>query len=460
MNNAYGDFQTPPDLALETVKHVLAGKEYDTIVEPACGVGAFLKAGFDAWPNANVLGVEINPEYVEAAKSLVPKANVVCADALRYEWSGIDGGKILVLGNPPWVTNSEQGGRRSDNLPFKSNLPGLKGMDAMTGASNFDVSEFLVMKLASGLRSKNVEFCLLCKAKVARNLTELLKKSGLNLYDVRYYRIDAKKHFNANVEAVCFFFSLNPGAETIRSFPSLDAKTPDKSYVYENRRLVEIGGVFQRLRHWDGACPYMWRQGIKHDVSKVVELEKRDGAYYNRFNRRADVESEYVFPLVKSSDVFHGRPGGRYVVMPYVLSGGEWVHSLPPLVERYFDEYRDCFEARKSKIYSKSRYSYFGVGPYSFKPYKIVVSGFHKSPRFRWVESLEGKPVMADDVCYFLSFDDRSEAEFVFGQLSRPEIIEFLVAVSFPGNKRPFSKKVLERLAIPPYKTPALQLGF
>jgi hypothetical protein len=460
MNNAYGDFQTPPDLAWQTVKHVLAGKEYDTIVEPTCGVGSFLHAAFQAWPNANLLGVEINPDHAQAAKSLVPKANVVHADAFAYEWGGVGGEKILVLGNPPWVTNSEQGVRLSNNLPVKSNLPAFKGLDALTGASNFDVSEYLIMKIVSALHNKNVDFCLLCKAKVARNLTEHFKKLGLNLYDVRYYRINAKKYFNAAVEAVCFYFSLTPNEDSIRFFPSLEAKMPAKSYAYENRRLVETGGVYSRLRHLDGACPYVWRQGVKHDLSKIVELEKRDGSYFNRLNQRVDVESECIYPLIKSSDVYHGRPVNRYVVMPYERVNGEWIFRLSPLTERYFTENTAYFQARKSKIYSKSRFSYFGVGPYSFKPYKIVISGFHKTPRFRLLEPFENKPVIVDDVCYFLSFEDRAEAHFVFEQLSRSETTDFLLSIAFPDNKRPFSKKVLERLAIRPYKTTISELAF
>jgi hypothetical protein len=210
-NNAFGDFQTPLNWAYDTVKYVLAGREYDTVIEPTCGTGAFLKEAFDAWPGADIWGVEIKDTYAQKAKSLVPKANVVCADAFRFDWNRIvqdkpNENKTPAIGNPPWVTNAEQGMRSSENLPVKSNFCGFKNPDALTGSSNFDLSEFLIFDIASRLRNKKVDFCLLCKAKAARNLTETMKKQGLDPRDVRYYRIDAKKHFHATSRRYVFSF--------------------------------------------------------------------------------------------------------------------------------------------------------------------------------------------------------------------------------------------------------------
>ena len=48
-------------------------------------------------------------------------------------------GPLLVIGNPPWVTNSELGTLASPNRPPRRNIKGLRGLEARTGASNFDV---------------------------------------------------------------------------------------------------------------------------------------------------------------------------------------------------------------------------------------------------------------------------------------------------------------------------------
>ena len=54
---------------------------------------------------------------------------------------------ILVVGNPPWVTNSALGALGSVNLPDKSNFQNRTGLEAMTGKSNFDISEWMLIKL-------------------------------------------------------------------------------------------------------------------------------------------------------------------------------------------------------------------------------------------------------------------------------------------------------------------------
>jgi hypothetical protein len=54
---------------------------------------------------------------------------------------------LLIIGNPPWVTNSELTSMDSDNLPNKENFKGLSGLDAITGKGNFDIAEYIILKL-------------------------------------------------------------------------------------------------------------------------------------------------------------------------------------------------------------------------------------------------------------------------------------------------------------------------
>ena len=54
---------------------------------------------------------------------------------------------LLILGNPARVTNSELSAMHSANLPPKANLNGQPGIDALTGASNFDISEWMLLQL-------------------------------------------------------------------------------------------------------------------------------------------------------------------------------------------------------------------------------------------------------------------------------------------------------------------------
>lgn len=51
----------------------------------------------------------------------------------------------------------------------------------------------------------------------------------------------------------------------------------------------------------EGKCQLLWRQGVKHDCSKVMELEFKDGRFINKNNEQVSIEDTLVFPLVKSS---------------------------------------------------------------------------------------------------------------------------------------------------------------
>ena len=77
--------------------------------------------------------------------------------------------RILVIGNPPWVTNSDLGQLGSNNLPTKTNFQGLRGFDARTGKSNFDISEWILVRLIEALPPDGA-IAMLCKTMTARKV--------------------------------------------------------------------------------------------------------------------------------------------------------------------------------------------------------------------------------------------------------------------------------------------------
>lgn len=90
------------------------------------------------------------------------------------------------------------------------------------------------------------------------------------------------------------------------------------------------------------------------------------------------------------------------------------------------------------------QYSMFGIGDYSYFKYKVAVSGFYKEPVFKVLFS--EKPVMVDDTCYFLAFENKIDAEIVCDMLNSKETIQFLKSISDNSAKRPFTKKILSRI--------------
>ena len=64
----FGDFQTPLVLAQHVCEKLLElGVTAHTIIEPTCGLGAFVEAATTQFPTAQkIIGVEINSVYLAA----------------------------------------------------------------------------------------------------------------------------------------------------------------------------------------------------------------------------------------------------------------------------------------------------------------------------------------------------------------------------------------------------------
>ena len=79
----------------------------------------------------------------------------------------------------------------------------------------------------------------------------------------------------------------------------------------------------------------------------------------------------------------------------------------------------------------------FGVGPYTFAPFKIAISGLHKSLRFTLLTPQMGKPVLLDDTCYFIGSDNFEEASLLYELLNSDISLRFLRSSIFSDSKRP-----------------------
>ncbi|MDP1994017.1 MAG: hypothetical protein Q8K40_02090, partial [Ignavibacteria bacterium] len=90
--------------------------------------------------------------------------------------------------------------------------------------------------------------------------------------------------------------------------------------------------------------------------------------------------------------------------------------------------------------------SIFGIGDYSFKPYKVAVSGLYKTFHFTLVLPQDNKPVMLDDTCYFIGFDKVEFAAYALILLNSDTTKRFLQSITFADAKRTFTKDILMRI--------------
>ena len=102
--------------------------------------------------------------------------------------------------------------------------------------------------------------------------------------------------------------------------------------------------------------------------------------------------------------------------------------------------------ADRRSIAASPDFALFGVGPYSFAPFKVAICGLHKAPSFRALGPRGGRPVMLDDTCYFLPCSTAEEAAVLAALCNDPIALDFIRSASFPDAKRPITKALLQRL--------------
>lgn len=463
MSKEFGDFQTPPALVQDILHYLSANNQIrNRVIEPACGCGNFI-TGLLNVPNPprEIQGIEIQYSYVKIAKNIAAnssKTNITITNRIVFDidfksdlqWQSK--GKLLVIGNPPWVTNSQLGTEDSTNLPKKINLKNLRGIDALTGSSNFDISEYIWIKLLRELADEQPTIALLCKTSVARNVLQFAYVNQLPIKKASMIRIDAKKWFNAAVSACLFCVEMgtkrgNYEAEIYRDFSEIK---PISKIAIVQGKLISDMDSYEKLKIIEGVCPLTWRQGIKHDAASVIELTSdSQGFLKNKFGETVNIEDEYIYPLLKSSDLFHQEiiNPHKYAIVTQknLKEDTNNLEKIAPQLWTYLTTYKTIFDKRKSSIYkNRSPFSMFGIGDYTFSLYKVAISGLHKIPKFRLVSPINNRPVMLDDTCYFLPCYSLEQAILITTLLNHTLCLEFIYSRFFSDAKRPITKKLLQ----------------
>lgn len=497
----YGDFQTPSNLS-KTVCDVLLsyGISPEVLIEPTFGKGSFILSALKTFPTLRqVYGLEIYESYCWHTKFSIleffidnpnfnrPSIYLYLEDVFKFDfrklvettnkWESLPdrwqagipmGQEILVLGNPPWVTNSELSALNSTNIPTKSNFKSHNGLDAITGKGNFDIGEYIILMMLNAFSDRNGCLAMLAKNSVIKNVLQDLPNTTYPISNIVALKFDAKLHFNASVDASLFRCSFGSRSTkggsasggkagqdrlTCKVALLVSPQSVESEFGWVNNKFVSNIAAYQETQSFDGSSPFVWRQGVKHDCSKILELDLVKGKYKNGFDDFVDIEDDLVFPLVKSSDVQNSplSTPRKFVIITQKKVGEDttYIAKRLPLLNRYLSTNIKFLSERKSSIYSgKSEYAIFGIGEYSFKPYKVAISGLYKKPCFSLVQPYNGKPTMLDDTCYFLGFDDQTQAAFGLLILNSEPVQKLLRSLTFLDAKRPYTKDILMRIDI------------
>ncbi|MDR2365810.1 MAG: hypothetical protein LBD68_08170 [Zoogloeaceae bacterium] len=405
-----------------------------------------------------VLGVEINPAYAATA-GRNPGVEVEQGNFFSLDWTRVldrDPGPWLILGNPPWITNAELEGLGSANLPAKSNFQGHKGLDAVTGKANFDLSEWMLLQHLSWLEARSGWIAMLVKTSVARKVLRQAWKRQMPTGRAAIFRIDALHHFGASVDACFLVLPVNLG-ETSREcdvYPDLNASAPNGVIGFYGDMLIADVGAYQRFVDLIGRdVDYVWRSGVKHDCAKVMELLGSTGqGFTNGKGERLHLEETCLYPMLKSSDVAQGRiRSDRRMIVTQHRTGADTslLRITAPKTWAYLVSQAALMDRRSSIIYrNRPRFSIFGVGDYTFAPWKVAISGFYKNLRFTKIGPIDGKPVVFDDTIYFLPCQSEEEADFILSLVQSEPYQCIIKAMSFPDEKRPVTAELLKRVSL------------
>ena len=198
-----------------------------------------------------------------------------------------------------------------------------------------------------------------------------------------------------------------------------------------------------------GECHHEIRHGLKDDAAAVFGLDRAD---------LASIEPDRVFPYLRSRHVRkYGLSGHDLRLVPADRAGEDneaWLREACPETYAYLESHRETLLDRSSSwLDTGPFYTGFGLGPYTWAPYKVVWCRLGFKPDFavastRADPDLGEKPVVPGDHYMFVATDDRREAHFLCALLNSTPYQRTLRTLA-SGGKASLSKSVVSELALP-----------
>lgn len=278
-----------------------------------------------------VYGVEIFKGYADRTEQMLQKykeAHRIAryelhnANVFTFNFKDIasenENANILILGNPPWVTNSDLGKSDGTNLPAKGNFDKVRGIEAITGKGNFDIAENICNLMFDAFSChENTHVALLIKNSVIKNIVRRQKSCPRNIQNIKQLGFDAKREFNVSVAASLLECLIGRTGHTQCTVYDFYSRNELHKFGWAADAFTSNIDYYEQTRMVDGHSPLVWRSGVKHDCSKVMELTQSGGLFLNGLNEIADVDVSTVYPLLKSSDLGNGIKGVRkHLLLP------------------------------------------------------------------------------------------------------------------------------------------------
>jgi 16S rRNA A1518/A1519 N6-dimethyltransferase RsmA/KsgA/DIM1 with predicted DNA glycosylase/AP lyase activity len=245
----YGDYQTPNFFAnsvCSTLRHIY-GFEPTVVIEPTFGTGNFIDSVISEFNTVNAIyGIEVNEAYFakefnnhSSLACRMPELHLFNADIFAFDFNEIKSkiskeDLVLVIGNPPWATNSQLSSINSYNLPIKENFKGYSGLDAITGKGNFDIAEYIVLQMLNEFSHYNCVVAMLCKTIVAKNIIRDMQKYKFKIAVADMFVFNAKDVFNVSCDAALFVVRLGNVSTSICNVYDYYTRQKTRQFGWEN----------------------------------------------------------------------------------------------------------------------------------------------------------------------------------------------------------------------------------
>ena len=394
-----GEFYTPAWLVERVYER--AGYRGGTVLDPACGCGAFL-----APRGAEAVGWEINPLSARMARAACPEARVMVRDAFA---AGKEERFEFIAGNPPWVNWRHLG------APYRDRIASLwtayrlftqRGIKARLGAAMDDLSSLMTYVCADRYLEDDGRLAFILPAALFQSAGGGAAFRRFELPGNRFLRvvsveeIDGAKVFEGAMTRPAIAVFEKCRTATVYPVPYLRrgeqcearpvARDPTSPWSVAPPSRA---GEFDELR---GESPYVARVGahtggaagvfwvdVLEDHGATLLIRNRGSAGKNKFAEvTVEVERELVHPLVRGRDLRDGEAHpSAHILLPHSRDGRPIEESRMaaeyPKTFAYFERFRDFMLARPHyrQHFAKQRLPYwsmYNVGPYTFAEHRVA----------------------------------------------------------------------------------------
>ena len=229
---------------------------------------------------------------------------------------------------------------------------------------------------------------------------------------------------------------------------------------YRAREGVNTGGA--------NGVYYLELQGSTGVGGKVLVKNLTRGAKRPVPEVKAWLEGELIYPLLRGRDIlrWHAEPGA-YILLTH--GEGEKLQAIPeaemalhyPNTARYLQQFAPILKERRTRVVRGLMargpyYSLFGIGPYTFAPYKVVWLRIGTRITAAVVSRKRGgactrELIIPNDSTVFVPFDREDEAHY-FCALLNSTPAQFVVRTTSVLSTGSFaSPHILEKIAIPQF---------